>query len=117
MPGSLVSPVEGGVTSLAASTGTPYTFVNEPGQLAKALRGEGLRIVEVRTDRESNTELHAVMRDAAHDAFGPVAIVVRRLLPAKNSTDATVPSSQQARGVFLDLTSDKVFVAAMLICR
>ena len=41
---------------VAASTGTPYTFVNEPGQLSKALRGEGLRIVEVRTDRESNAE-------------------------------------------------------------
>ncbi|WP_371778573.1 2-succinyl-5-enolpyruvyl-6-hydroxy-3-cyclohexene-1-carboxylic-acid synthase [Streptosporangium subroseum] len=54
---------------VAASTGTPYTFVNEPGQLSKALRGEGLRIVEVRTDRESNADLHAMMRDAAHGAI------------------------------------------------
>ncbi|MEU4410375.1 2-succinyl-5-enolpyruvyl-6-hydroxy-3-cyclohexene-1-carboxylic-acid synthase [Streptosporangium sp. NPDC023963] len=53
---------------VAAATGTPYTFVDEPGQLVKALRGEGLRMVEVRTDRESNARLHAAMRDAAHAA-------------------------------------------------
>ncbi|GAA3420693.1 2-succinyl-5-enolpyruvyl-6-hydroxy-3-cyclohexene-1-carboxylic-acid synthase [Streptosporangium vulgare] len=53
---------------VAAATGTPYTFVDEPGQLVKALRGDGLRVVEVRTDRESNARLHAMMRDAAHAA-------------------------------------------------
>jgi 2-succinyl-5-enolpyruvyl-6-hydroxy-3-cyclohexene-1-carboxylate synthase len=53
---------------VAAATGTPYTFVDEPGQLVKALRGDGLRMVEVRSDRESNAMLHAMMRDAAHAA-------------------------------------------------
>jgi len=53
---------------VAAATGTPYTFVDEPGQLVKALRGDGLRMIEVRTDRESNAVLHSMMRDAAHDA-------------------------------------------------
>ncbi|MFJ2032167.1 2-succinyl-5-enolpyruvyl-6-hydroxy-3-cyclohexene-1-carboxylic-acid synthase [Streptosporangium sp. NPDC087985] len=53
---------------VAASTGTPYTFVDDPDQLSKALRGEGPRIVEVHTDRESNAVLHAMMRDAAHAA-------------------------------------------------
>ncbi|MER5649732.1 2-succinyl-5-enolpyruvyl-6-hydroxy-3-cyclohexene-1-carboxylic-acid synthase [Streptosporangium sp. NPDC002524] len=57
---------------VAAATGTPYTFVDEPGQLVKALRGDGLRVVEVRTDRESNARLHAVMRDAAHAAVRAV---------------------------------------------
>lgn len=54
---------------VAAATGTPYTFVGEPDQLPKALRGEGVRIVEVRTGREPNAALHAMMRDAAHDAI------------------------------------------------
>ncbi|MBB4915167.1 2-succinyl-5-enolpyruvyl-6-hydroxy-3-cyclohexene-1-carboxylic-acid synthase [Streptosporangium saharense] len=54
---------------VAASTGTPYTFVGEAEQLPKALRGEGVRIVEVHTDREPNAVLHAVMRDAAHTAI------------------------------------------------
>ncbi|MET8338556.1 2-succinyl-5-enolpyruvyl-6-hydroxy-3-cyclohexene-1-carboxylic-acid synthase [Streptosporangium canum] len=57
---------------VAAATGTPYTFVSEPDQLSKALRGEGLRIVEVRSDRESNAVLHAMMRDAAHAAIRQV---------------------------------------------
>ncbi|MGJ6965344.1 2-succinyl-5-enolpyruvyl-6-hydroxy-3-cyclohexene-1-carboxylic-acid synthase [Streptosporangium sp. G11] len=57
---------------VAAATGTPYTFVDEPGQLVKALRGDGLRMVEVRTDRESNAMLHSMMRDAAHAAVRDV---------------------------------------------
>ncbi|MFC4061799.1 thiamine pyrophosphate-dependent enzyme, partial [Planomonospora corallina] len=50
---------------LAAATGTPYTSVSEPEQLDKALRGSGVRIVEVRTDRAANAELHAAVREAA----------------------------------------------------
>ncbi|GAA3036896.1 2-succinyl-5-enolpyruvyl-6-hydroxy-3-cyclohexene-1-carboxylic-acid synthase [Streptosporangium longisporum] len=53
---------------VAAATGTPYTFVDEPGRLERALRGEGPRLVEVRTDRESNAMLHVAMRDAAQAA-------------------------------------------------
>ncbi|MFF0311312.1 2-succinyl-5-enolpyruvyl-6-hydroxy-3-cyclohexene-1-carboxylic-acid synthase [Streptosporangium sp. NPDC004379] len=54
---------------VAAATGTPYTFVDEAGQLPKALRGEGVRIVEARTEREPNAALHAAMREAAHTAI------------------------------------------------
>ncbi|MGC5016031.1 2-succinyl-5-enolpyruvyl-6-hydroxy-3-cyclohexene-1-carboxylic-acid synthase [Streptosporangium sp. DT93] len=53
---------------VAAATGTPYTFVDEPGGLERAVRGEGVRLVEVRTDRESNAVLHTTMRDTAHAA-------------------------------------------------
>ncbi|GGO63611.1 2-succinyl-5-enolpyruvyl-6-hydroxy-3-cyclohexene-1-carboxylic-acid synthase [Nonomuraea cavernae] len=53
---------------VAASTGTPYTLVEEVTELPKALRGEGPRVVEVRTDREANAELHARLRDAALEA-------------------------------------------------
>ncbi|GGQ26711.1 2-succinyl-5-enolpyruvyl-6-hydroxy-3-cyclohexene-1-carboxylic-acid synthase [Streptosporangium pseudovulgare] len=54
---------------VAAATGTPYTFVDDAGQLPKALRGEGIRIVEARTEREPNAALHAAMREAAHAAI------------------------------------------------
>ncbi|GIH95547.1 2-succinyl-5-enolpyruvyl-6-hydroxy-3-cyclohexene-1-carboxylic-acid synthase [Planobispora siamensis] len=54
---------------LAAATGTPYTFVDAPDQLPKAIRGEGVRIVEARTDRETNAVLHATMREAASAAI------------------------------------------------
>lgn len=57
---------------VAAATGTPYTFVGEPDQLPKALRGEGVRLVEVRTGRDPNALLHATMRDAAHAAIREV---------------------------------------------
>ncbi|MEU7003405.1 2-succinyl-5-enolpyruvyl-6-hydroxy-3-cyclohexene-1-carboxylic-acid synthase [Nonomuraea sp. NPDC046570] len=53
---------------VAASTGTPYTQVTEIADLPKALRGEGLRLVEVRTDREPNAVLHAQLREAAQAA-------------------------------------------------
>ncbi|GII03391.1 2-succinyl-5-enolpyruvyl-6-hydroxy-3-cyclohexene-1-carboxylic-acid synthase [Planobispora takensis] len=54
---------------LAAATGTPYAFVDAPDQLTKAMRGEGVRIVEARTDREANAVLHATMREAASTAI------------------------------------------------
>ncbi len=57
---------------VAAATGTPHTLVDEPDQLSKALRGQGVRIVEIRTDREPNAVLHAMMRDAAHAAVRQV---------------------------------------------
>ncbi|MEV1000896.1 2-succinyl-5-enolpyruvyl-6-hydroxy-3-cyclohexene-1-carboxylic-acid synthase [Nonomuraea sp. NPDC050202] len=53
---------------VAAATGTPYTLVGDVGELPKALRGEGPRVVEVRTDREENVLVHARLRDAAQDA-------------------------------------------------
>ncbi|PZG14642.1 2-succinyl-5-enolpyruvyl-6-hydroxy-3-cyclohexene-1-carboxylate synthase, partial [Spongiactinospora gelatinilytica] len=54
---------------VAAATGTPYVQVTDAGQLSKALLGEGVRVVEVRTDRERNAVLHAEMREAARAAI------------------------------------------------
>jgi 2-succinyl-5-enolpyruvyl-6-hydroxy-3-cyclohexene-1-carboxylate synthase len=53
---------------VAASTGTPYTLVEEIGDLPKALRGHGPRVVEVRTDRQENAAVHARLREAAQTA-------------------------------------------------
>ncbi|MEU4328926.1 2-succinyl-5-enolpyruvyl-6-hydroxy-3-cyclohexene-1-carboxylic-acid synthase [Nonomuraea dietziae] len=54
---------------VAAATGTPYRLVEDISDLPKAVRGEGLRIVEVRTDREPNAALHGRLRDAAQAAI------------------------------------------------
>ncbi|MEV0347414.1 2-succinyl-5-enolpyruvyl-6-hydroxy-3-cyclohexene-1-carboxylic-acid synthase [Nonomuraea sp. NPDC050680] len=54
---------------VAASTGTPYQLVEDLSDLPKALRGEGPRLVEVRTDREANAVVHARLREAAHAAI------------------------------------------------
>ncbi|WP_214410359.1 2-succinyl-5-enolpyruvyl-6-hydroxy-3-cyclohexene-1-carboxylic-acid synthase [Sphaerisporangium fuscum] len=53
---------------VAAATGTPYTLLASPDDLPKAIRGEGLRLVEARTDREENARVHAAMREAAQQA-------------------------------------------------
>ncbi|MEO3812605.1 2-succinyl-5-enolpyruvyl-6-hydroxy-3-cyclohexene-1-carboxylic-acid synthase [Sphaerisporangium sp. B11E5] len=53
---------------VAAATGTPYTLLSSAGDLPKAIRGEGLRVVEVRTDRAENARLHAALREAAQEA-------------------------------------------------
>jgi 2-succinyl-5-enolpyruvyl-6-hydroxy-3-cyclohexene-1-carboxylate synthase len=50
---------------LAAAFGVPYTLVERPGEIAKAVPGTGLRIVEARTDRAVNADLRARMRAAA----------------------------------------------------
>ena len=54
---------------LAAAFGLPYTLVERPGDLAKALApaigGTGPRIVEARTGRAASEELRARMRAAA----------------------------------------------------
>jgi hypothetical protein len=39
--------------------------VERPGELAKAVPGTGLRVVEARTDRTANADLRARMRAAA----------------------------------------------------
>ncbi|MEV4888782.1 2-succinyl-5-enolpyruvyl-6-hydroxy-3-cyclohexene-1-carboxylic-acid synthase [Nonomuraea sp. NPDC055795] len=54
---------------VAAATGTPYTLVSDVSELGKALRGEGLRVVEVRSERESNALIHAQLREAAQTAI------------------------------------------------
>ncbi|GAA0974429.1 2-succinyl-5-enolpyruvyl-6-hydroxy-3-cyclohexene- 1-carboxylic-acid synthase [Acrocarpospora macrocephala] len=50
---------------LAAATGTPYTRVEEPDELSRAIKGDGLRIVEVRTDRAASVAVRGRMREAA----------------------------------------------------
>jgi len=53
---------------LAAAFGIPYALVERPGELAKAVSGTGLRVVEARTDRAANASLRARMRAAATGA-------------------------------------------------
>ncbi|HEX8007251.1 MAG TPA: 2-succinyl-5-enolpyruvyl-6-hydroxy-3-cyclohexene-1-carboxylic-acid synthase [Trebonia sp.] len=53
------------LSHLAAAFGVPYTLAEQPGDLAKAVSGSGLRVVEVRTDRAANAELRGRMRAAA----------------------------------------------------
>jgi 2-succinyl-5-enolpyruvyl-6-hydroxy-3-cyclohexene-1-carboxylate synthase len=53
---------------VAAAHGLPYTLVESASAVPKAIAGEGLRIVEARTDRAANAALHARMRQAAHVA-------------------------------------------------
>jgi 2-succinyl-5-enolpyruvyl-6-hydroxy-3-cyclohexene-1-carboxylate synthase len=57
---------------LAAAFGLPYQRLEQPGDLAKALQGTGLRVVEAQTSRAGDTELRARLRAAA-------AAAVRRM--------------------------------------
>ncbi|GII58069.1 2-succinyl-5-enolpyruvyl-6-hydroxy-3-cyclohexene- 1-carboxylate synthase [Planotetraspora thailandica] len=54
---------------LAAASGLPYTLLEDIEDLPKAIKGEGLRMVEVRTDRAANAVVHAEMRDAVREAM------------------------------------------------
>jgi 2-succinyl-5-enolpyruvyl-6-hydroxy-3-cyclohexene-1-carboxylate synthase len=54
---------------LAAAFGLPYQRLEHPGDLPRALRGHGLRMVEVRTDRTAAAELRATLRTAATEAI------------------------------------------------
>ncbi|WP_019634595.1 2-succinyl-5-enolpyruvyl-6-hydroxy-3-cyclohexene-1-carboxylic-acid synthase [Actinomadura atramentaria] len=54
--------------ALAAAHRVPYRRLEAAADLPKTLAGEGLRIVEARTDRAVNAELHARLRAAAQDA-------------------------------------------------
>jgi 2-succinyl-5-enolpyruvyl-6-hydroxy-3-cyclohexene-1-carboxylate synthase len=56
------------IASLAAAYGIGYSRLDSADGLSKALVGDGLRIVEARTDRVANAALHARMREAAQDA-------------------------------------------------
>ncbi|HEY8480462.1 MAG TPA: 2-succinyl-5-enolpyruvyl-6-hydroxy-3-cyclohexene-1-carboxylic-acid synthase [Spirillospora sp.] len=62
------TPHEVDLEAVAAAHGIPYRRLEAAKDLPKALVGEGLRIVEARTDRETNAVLHAEMRKAAHAA-------------------------------------------------
>jgi 2-succinyl-5-enolpyruvyl-6-hydroxy-3-cyclohexene-1-carboxylate synthase len=56
------------VELLAAAFGLPYALAEHKGDLAKAVSGNGLRVVEARTDRAASAALRARMRAAAADA-------------------------------------------------
>jgi 2-succinyl-5-enolpyruvyl-6-hydroxy-3-cyclohexene-1-carboxylate synthase len=56
------------VDHLAAAFGLPYQRLERPGDLPKVLPGQGLRMVEVRTDRAAAADLRARLRTAAADA-------------------------------------------------
>ena len=53
---------------LAAAAGLPYTRLEHPDDLAKALTGTGLRVVEARTTREGGTALRARLRETCGGA-------------------------------------------------
>jgi 2-succinyl-5-enolpyruvyl-6-hydroxy-3-cyclohexene-1-carboxylate synthase len=50
---------------LAAAAGIPHARLAQPGGLPAALRGRGLRIIEITADRAGGTALRARLRDAA----------------------------------------------------
>ena len=50
---------------LAAAFGLPYQRLDQPEDLAKALPGTGLRVVEARTDRVAGAELRRRLHAAA----------------------------------------------------
>ncbi|MBP2704170.1 2-succinyl-5-enolpyruvyl-6-hydroxy-3-cyclohexene-1-carboxylic-acid synthase [Microbispora sp. RL4-1S] len=54
---------------VAAAAGLPYTLVSEPDELPRALKGDGLRLVEARTDRRANAAIHSALRDAVRAAM------------------------------------------------
>ncbi|HEX3190550.1 MAG TPA: 2-succinyl-5-enolpyruvyl-6-hydroxy-3-cyclohexene-1-carboxylic-acid synthase [Streptosporangiaceae bacterium] len=58
-----------GLNHLAAAFGLPYQRLEQPGDLAKALQGTGLRVVEAQTSRAGGTELRARLRAAAAAAI------------------------------------------------
>jgi 2-succinyl-5-enolpyruvyl-6-hydroxy-3-cyclohexene-1-carboxylate synthase len=58
------------IASLARAAGLAYTRLERPGDLDKALAGQGLRVVEARTERAAAAELRAALRAACAAAVG-----------------------------------------------
>jgi 2-succinyl-5-enolpyruvyl-6-hydroxy-3-cyclohexene-1-carboxylate synthase len=58
-----------GLNHLAAAFSLPYQRLERPGDLAKALQGTGLRVVEAQTSRAGGTELRARLRAEAAAAI------------------------------------------------
>ena len=52
------------VAQLAAAAGLPYQRIGQPSELAGAVAGSGLRMVEVRTNREASTALRSRLQHA-----------------------------------------------------
>jgi 2-succinyl-5-enolpyruvyl-6-hydroxy-3-cyclohexene-1-carboxylate synthase len=63
------TPHGAGIASLARAAGLPCTRLERPGDLDKALAGEGLRVVEARTERAAAAELRAALRAACATAI------------------------------------------------
>ncbi|MGH3322300.1 MAG: 2-succinyl-5-enolpyruvyl-6-hydroxy-3-cyclohexene-1-carboxylic-acid synthase [Streptosporangiaceae bacterium] len=58
------------LASVAAAARVPYTRLERMSDLSSALKGEGLRLVEVRTDRRAKAALRAELQRAVTDAVG-----------------------------------------------
>ena len=54
---------------IAQAAQVPHTLLEQPGELPGALRGEGLRVVEVRTDRAAGAALRDRLRSACEAAL------------------------------------------------
>jgi len=57
------------LSHLAAATATPYVRVDDLAELAVALKGEGIRIIEVRTRRDDTAALHHRLQAAVSAAL------------------------------------------------
>jgi 2-succinyl-5-enolpyruvyl-6-hydroxy-3-cyclohexene-1-carboxylate synthase len=58
------------LASLARAAGLGYARLERPAELAGALAGPGLRVVEARTERAAGAELRAALREACAAALG-----------------------------------------------
>lgn len=57
------------LAEVASTAGVPYTLVERADEFPSALGGEGLRLVEVRTDRAAGAELHTRLQHAVDVAL------------------------------------------------
>jgi 2-succinyl-5-enolpyruvyl-6-hydroxy-3-cyclohexene-1-carboxylate synthase len=63
------TPHGAGLAQLAAAAQLPYQRIGRPAELAGALAGSGLRVVEVRTSREAGAALRGRLQQAAASAL------------------------------------------------
>jgi 2-succinyl-5-enolpyruvyl-6-hydroxy-3-cyclohexene-1-carboxylate synthase len=64
------TPHDADLGSLARAARMPYTRLERPADLPGALAGDGVRVVEVRTDRAAGAQLRAALRAACSAAAG-----------------------------------------------
>jgi 2-succinyl-5-enolpyruvyl-6-hydroxy-3-cyclohexene-1-carboxylate synthase len=64
------TPHKAALHHVAAAFGVPYQLLEHPEDLVKALQGRGLRLIEVRTDRDAGADLRGRLRAAATAATG-----------------------------------------------
>lgn len=62
------------LSHLAAATAIPYTSVEDLAELAVALKGEGIRIIEVRTRRDDTAALHRRLQAAVSAALSELPL-------------------------------------------